>query len=198
MSANPFAFLQPLIDLEDKITELRQLGEEGGMDMASEIGSLSDKWENESRRLFDRLKPWERVQLARHPQRPQTNDYIDHICTDFVPLSGDRSFADDEAMACGMGRIDDIGCVVIGQQKGNDVHERRRCNFGMPHPEGYRKAIAKMRIADKFGLPIVCFINTPGAFPGVEAKEAWPELSHRRKHPRHVQPACAYRLHHHR
>lgn len=177
MSANPFAFMQPLIDLEDKINELRQLSNEGGMDMTAEITSLSDKFEGESRRLFDRLKAWERVQLARHPQRPQTTDYIDYLCTDYVPLAGDRSFADDEAIACGMGRIDDIGCMIIGQQKGTDVHERRRCNFGMPHPEGYRKAIAKMRIADKFGLPIVCLINTPGAFPGVEAEERGQSLA---------------------
>lgn len=169
--SNPFDFLDPLVELENKIAELEKLGESSGLDMSSEIGSLKTKLESESRRIFAGLTPWQRVQLSRHPLRPQTSDYIDHMVEDFVPLAGDRCFGDDEAIICGLGRIRGIDCMVIGQQKGKDVHERRRCNFGMPHPEGYRKAMLKMRLAERFNLPVVTLVNTPGAFPGVEAEE---------------------------
>jgi len=169
--SNPFDFLAPLIDLENKIAELEHLGESSKLDMTSEVASLQLKLESESRRIFAGLTPWQRVQLSRHPQRPQTSDYIDMMVQDFVPLAGDRAFGDDEAILTGLGRIADIGCMIIGQQKGKDVHERRRCNFGMPHPEGYRKAMLKMRMAEKFGVPVVCLVNTPGAYPGVEAEE---------------------------
>ena len=169
--SNPFDFLDPLIGLENKIAELEKLGDSSGLDMSSEVLSLRAKLESESRRIFAGLTPWQRVQLSRHPLRPQTTDYLDLMVEDFVPLAGDRCFGDDEAIIAGLGRIRGIGCMVIGQQKGKDVHERRRCNFGMPHPEGYRKAMLKMRIAEKFGLPVVCLVNTPGAFPGVEAEE---------------------------
>ena len=168
---NPFDFLEPLIDLENKIGELEQLGESSKLDMSSEIGSLQGKLVSESQRIFAQLTPWQRVQLSRHPLRPQTSDYIDHMVEDFVPLSGDRAFGDDEAIITGLGRIRGINCLIVGQQKGKDVHERRRCNFGMPHPEGYRKAMLKMRMAERFNLPVVCLVNTPGAFPGVEAEE---------------------------
>jgi len=169
--SNPFDFLEPLVELERKIGELEQLGESSKLDMTSELASLRLKLESETRRIFAGLTPWQRVQLSRHPQRPQTSDYIDLMVEDFVPLAGDRAFGDDEAILTGLGRIDGLGCMIIGQQKGKDVHERRRCNFGMPHPEGYRKAMLKMRMAEKFGVPVVCLINTPGAFPGVEAEE---------------------------
>jgi acetyl-CoA carboxylase carboxyl transferase subunit alpha len=139
--------------------------------MGPEIVSLREKLTRESRRTFAQLTPWQRVQLSRHPLRPQTSDYIDHMLEEFVPLSGDRMFGDDEAILCGIGRLGAHPVMVVGQQKGKDVHERRRCNFGMPHPEGYRKAMQKMRVAEKFSLPVVCLINTPGAFPGVEAEE---------------------------
>jgi len=168
---NTFDFLEPLVDLESKITELEQLGESSKLDMSSEMASLQAKLVSESQRLFAQLTPWQRVQLSRHPLRPQTTDYIDQMITDFVPLSGDRAFGDDEAIITGLGRIGGLNCMIIGQQKGKDVHERRRCNFGMPHPEGYRKAMLKMRMAERFNLPVVCMINTPGAFPGVEAEE---------------------------
>jgi acetyl-CoA carboxylase carboxyl transferase subunit alpha len=170
MSA-PFDFLDPLAKLQDKIDELRQLSESGGVDFAREVGGLEEKLAVESDRLFATLTPWQRVQLSRHPLRPQTSDYIGQCCADFVPLSGDRLYGEDEAIQCGLATIGGIRCMVIGQQKGKDVHERRRCNFGMPHPEGYRKAMLKMRLAERFALPVVCLVNTPGAFPGVEAEE---------------------------
>jgi acetyl-CoA carboxylase carboxyl transferase subunit alpha len=169
--SNPFDFLSPLIELEAKISELERLSESSGMDVAREIGSLKGKLAGETRRMFAELTPWQRVQLSRHPQRPQSSDYIDHMVEDFVPLAGDRAFGDDQAIICGMGMVGAHKCMIIGQQKGKDVHERRRCNFGMPHPEGYRKAMSKMRLAERFGLGVVCLINTPGAFPGVDAEE---------------------------
>jgi len=169
--ANPFDFLAPLVELEARIADLENLGQTSGLDMTRELGSMREKLGGESKRIFAGLSPWQRVQLSRHPLRPQTSDYVDHMIDEFVPLAGDRRFGDDEAILTGMGRLGDTAVMVIGQQKGKDVHERRRCNFGMPHPEGYRKAMAKMRIAEKFGLPIICLINTPGAFPGVEAEE---------------------------
>jgi acetyl-CoA carboxylase carboxyl transferase subunit alpha len=169
--SNPFDFLEPLIDLEAKIVELEQLGESTGLNMSGELASLREKLMRETRRVFAGLTPWQRVQLSRHPLRPQSSDYIDHMVDGFVPLAGDRMFGDDEAIICGMGEVGGHRCMIIGQQKGKDVHERRRCNFGMPHPEGYRKAMQKMRIAEKFGLAVICLINTPGAFPGVDAEE---------------------------
>ncbi len=175
--SDPFNFLDPLVGLEKKITELERLGEESGLDMTSEMASLHAKLEHESRRIFTSLDPWQRVMLSRHPSRPQTSDYIDHIVDDFVPLAGDRAFADDGAIICGLGTIDGIRCMVVGHQKGKDVYERSRCNFGCAHPEGYRKAILKMRLAEKFGLPIVSLINTPGAYPGIEAEERGQSLA---------------------
>jgi acetyl-CoA carboxylase carboxyl transferase subunit alpha len=169
--SNPFDFLESLVKLEEQISELEQLSTSSGVTVAPEVTSLRAKLAVESRALFATLTPWQRVQLSRHPLRPQASDYVDHMVEDFVPLSGDRRFADDEAIITGIGRLGDHAVMIVGQQKGKDVHERRRCNFGMPHPEGYRKAMAKMRIAEKFGLPIICLINTPGAFPGVEAEE---------------------------
>ncbi len=169
--SQPFDFLDPLVQLERQISELERLGESKGIDVASEVTSLKVKLEVETRRIFAGLTSWQRVLLSRHQQRPQASDYIDHMVEDFVPLAGDRAFGDDEAIITGLGRIRGIGCLIVGQQKGKDVHERRRCNFGMPHPEGYRKAMLKMRLAERFSLPVVCLINTPGAFPGVEAEE---------------------------
>jgi acetyl-CoA carboxylase carboxyl transferase subunit alpha len=169
--SNPFDFMEPLVRLEDKITELEQLAATTGVDTAREAASLRGTWAKESRRIFAGLTPWQRVQLSRHPLRPQTSDYVDLMLEDWVPLAGDRMFGDDEAILCGLGRLGDQPVMLIGQQKGKDVHERRRCNFGMPHPEGYRKAMLKMRLAEKFNLPVICLVNTPGAYPGVEAEE---------------------------
>ncbi len=168
---NAFDFLDPLLELEAKIADLEQAGQTSGVNMSTEIQSLREKLQLQSRKTFADLTPWQRVQMSRHPLRPQTSDYIDHIIQDFVPLAGDRGFGDDEAIVCGLGRLGERPVMVVGQQKGKDIHERRRCNFGMPHPEGYRKAIQKMRLAEKFSLPVLCLINTPGAFPGVEAEE---------------------------
>ena len=167
----PFDFLDPLLEIEHKIRELDQLASETGLAMDGEMESLRQKLAVMTRDTFNNLNPWQRVQLSRHPGRPQTSDYIDHMVTDFVPLAGDRAFADDQAIICGLGTIGDERVMIIGQQKGKDVHERRRCNFGSPHPEGYRKAMHKMRLAERFGLPIIALINTPGAFPGIGAEE---------------------------
>jgi len=169
--SNPFDFMDHLVELEQKIDELYGLSDTSGLDMSAEIESLKEKLEAETRRTFKELNAWQRVQLARHPLRPQASDYIDHMVEDFVPLAGDRSFADDHAIISGLGRIRGHACMVIGQQKGKDVHERRRCNFGSPHPEGYRKAMLKMRLAEKFALPVVTLINTPGAYPGIGSEE---------------------------
>ena len=175
--SQPFDFMDPLIALETKIQELTDLSEQSGLDMTSEVTSLREKLDQESRALFEHLTPWQRVQLSRHPQRPQTSDYIDHMVEDFVPLAGDRNFGDDAAIICGLGRIAGHRVMVIGHQKGKDVHELRKCNFGMPHPEGYRKAMLKMRLAEKFKLPIVTFINTVGAYPGIQAEERGQSLA---------------------
>lgn len=177
MSTNPFDFLEPLVELENKIEELSRLSDETGVEMGSEIESLTQKFEEKTRDLFDKLTPWQRVSLARHPLRPETSDYIDHVFEEFVPLSGDRLYGEDEAVICGLGRLDDQRCMIIGQQKGKDVHERNRCNFGSPHPEGYRKAMLKMRLAEKFDIPVVTMVNTPGAFPGVQAEERGQSLA---------------------
>jgi acetyl-CoA carboxylase carboxyl transferase subunit alpha len=168
--SNPFDFLKDLLLIKEDIQRLEERGQ-NGIDVTREIASLRTKYAERSVSLFAGLTPWQRVQLSRHPLRPQSSDYVDHMLEDFVPLAGDRRFADDEAILTGIGKLGDQPVMIIGQQKGKDVHERRRCNFGMPHPEGYRKAMAKMRIAEKFGLPIICLVNTPGAFPGVEAEE---------------------------
>ena len=168
--SNPFDFLKDLLLIKEDIQRLDERGQ-NGIDVTREIASLRTKYAERSVSLFADLTPWQRVQLSRHPLRPQSSDYVDHMLEEFVPLAGDRRFADDEAILTGIGTLGDQPVMIIGQQKGKDVHERRRCNFGMPHPEGYRKAMAKMRIAEKFGLPIICMVNTPGAFPGVEAEE---------------------------
>ena len=166
-----FTFLEPLTSLQTKIAELEGMAQTNGLDMSGEVASLREKWESESRRVFAALTPWQRVQLSRHPQRPQTSDYVDHMLSDVVPLAGDRMFGDDGAILCALGRLDERPVMLIGQEKGKDLAARRRCNFGMPHPEGYRKAMHKMRLAERFGLPVICLVNTPGAFPGVEAEE---------------------------
>jgi acetyl-CoA carboxylase carboxyl transferase subunit alpha len=169
--SSPFDFLAPLVDLEEQIKELEQTGQNTSVNTSAEVQSLREKFNAESQRILSALTPWQRVQLSRHPQRPQASDYIDNMVEEFVPLAGDRMFGDDEAVICGLGKLGGRPVMVVGQQKGKDVHELRRCNFGMPHPEGYRKAMAKMRIAEKFSIPVICLINTPGAFPGIEAEE---------------------------
>jgi acetyl-CoA carboxylase carboxyl transferase subunit alpha len=175
--SNPFTFLDHLVALETKIGELEQLAQARNVDMSAEIAGLRRTWADDSRRTFAELQPWQRVQLSRHPQRPQSGDYIAHMVEDFVPLAGDRVFGDDAAIITGLGRVAGRACLVVGQQKGKDIHERKRCNFGMPHPEGYRKALEKMRLAERFRLPVICLVNTPGAYPGVEAEERGQSLA---------------------
>jgi acetyl-CoA carboxylase carboxyl transferase subunit alpha len=158
-------FEQPLAQLVERLDELAAIGarEEAGR-VAEQIAKLKT-------RLYADLTPWQRVLLARHPRRPYTLDYIERIVNDFVELRGDRVFGDDPALVAGLGRIDDIRCAVIGHQKGRDTREKLARNFGMPHPEGYRKALRVMELAERFGLSVVCFVDTPGAYPGVGAEE---------------------------
>jgi acetyl-CoA carboxylase carboxyl transferase subunit alpha len=164
-------FEQPIAELEAKIEELRRL--EGGQDfdLLKEISALEQKSQTLTQSIFKNLTDWQISQLARHPQRPYLLDYVKHIFTDFTELHGDRAFADDAAIVGGLARIDGQSVMVIGQQKGRDTKEKIRRNFGMPRPEGYRKALRLMKMAERFNLPIVTFIDTPGAYPGIDAEE---------------------------
>ncbi len=163
-------FEQPIAELEAKIDELRHL-DGGGMDLIQEIAALEEKNKNLTESIFKSLTDVQIAQLARHSQRPYTKDYIKEIFTDFKELHGDRAFADDYAIVAGLARIDDQPVMVIGQEKGRDTKEKIKRNFGMPRPEGYRKALRLMKTAERFGLPIVTFIDTPGAYPGIDAEE---------------------------
>ncbi|MEA3406103.1 MAG: acetyl-CoA carboxylase carboxyltransferase subunit alpha [Pseudomonadota bacterium] len=163
-------FEQPIAELEAKIDELRHL-DGGGMDLIQELTALEDKSKSLTESIFKNLTDVQIAQLARHSQRPYTLDYIKEIFTDFKELHGDRAFADDIAIVGGLARIDGQSVMVIGQEKGRDTKEKIRRNFGMPRPEGYRKALRLMKTAERFGLPIVTFIDTPGAYPGIDAEE---------------------------
>ena len=165
-------FEKPIVELEKKIAELRTLSSKTGpMDLQKELKKLEEKLEELKKHTYANLTPWQRVQIARHPKRPYTLDYIQMIFKNFVELHGDRAFADDKAMICGFGYLDDEKILVIGHQKGRDAKENIFRNFGSAHPEGYRKALRFMRLAAKFRIPIVVFIDTPGAYPGVGAEE---------------------------
>ena len=164
-------FEQPLLDLENKIEELRSCAASEHLDFKSEIHILEEKCEVLRHQIYDNLTPWQRVAIARHPQRPYTLDYIQALCTDFVELHGDRTFSEDAAMVGGFAFFEGQPVVVLGQQKGRSVQESMRRNFGMPHPEGYRKALRLMKLAEKFRRPVLCFIDTPGAYPGIGAEE---------------------------
>lgn len=166
-----FDFEKPIIDLETEIEGLKKLSETQAVDVSSEIASLQRKLEEVRREIYGNLTPWQRVQIARHPQRPYTLDYVRLIMEEFVELAGDRFFADDQAIVGGIGRMDGRTIVVIGHQKGRDTRENLQRNFGSAHPEGYRKAHRLMRLAEKFAFPVVCFIDTPGAYPGIGAEE---------------------------
>jgi acetyl-CoA carboxylase carboxyl transferase subunit alpha len=157
--------------LEQQIEQLRQMRDQHGLDVTDELGVLEQKLDALREESYRNLTALERVQLARHPKRPYTLDYIDRIFSDFVELHGDRAFRDDEAIVCGWARIDGRSVMVIGHQKGRDMKENLRRNFGMPHPEGYRKALRLMQQAEKFGRPIITLIDTPGAYPGLGAEE---------------------------
>lgn len=171
MNLNYLDFEQPVADLQAKIDELRFSTQDSGVNLTTEIASLEGKIKALTEQIFARLTPWQIAQLARHPQRPYARDYIHGIFTEWEELHGDRHYADDPAIICGVARLDGRACVVIGQQKGRDAKERVYRNFGMPRPEGYRKALRVMKLAEKFNLPIVTFIDTPGAYPGIGAEE---------------------------
>jgi acetyl-CoA carboxylase carboxyl transferase subunit alpha len=166
-------FERPIIELEQKIQELKNLNgaKAKGVDLGHEIQLLENKVAQMRKQVYENLTPWQRVQMARHPKRPYTMDYISKCMTDFVELHGDRLFADDKALIGGFAKIDGIPVMVVGHQKGKDTKENLYRNFGSAHPEGYRKAIRLMQMADKFKLPILCFVDTPGAYPGVGAEE---------------------------
>ena len=171
MNLNFLEFEQPIAELEAKIEELRFVGDESAISITEEIERLQAKSRALTENIFSSLSAWQVAQLARHPQRPYTLDYVQRMFTDFEELHGDRAYADDPAIVCGVARLDGRPVVVIGQQKGRDTKEKIRRNFGMPRPEGYRKALRIMRLAERFRLPILTFIDTPGAYPGVGAEE---------------------------
>jgi acetyl-CoA carboxylase carboxyl transferase subunit alpha len=164
-------FEKPIAELEKKIQELRNFVSDKKIDLSSEVKRLEDKLEHLKKDTYTNLTAWQRVQLARHPQRPYTLDYIGMLMADFIELHGDRVFGDDKAMVCGFAKIDNQKVMVIGHQKGRDTKENLKRNFGCAHPEGYRKALRMMEMAQEFNLPIVVFIDTPGAYPGIGAEE---------------------------
>jgi len=164
-------FEQQVAELENKIDTLRFGQEDSAVDISEEIDRLAEKSRELTKSLYAKLTPWQISQVARHPQRPYTLDYIGHIFTDFVELHGDRAFADDKAIIGGMARFNGQPVVVIGHQKGRNTKENLLRNFGMPRPEGYRKALRLMKLAEKFRLPVFTFIDTPGAYPGIDAEE---------------------------
>jgi acetyl-CoA carboxylase carboxyl transferase subunit alpha len=164
-------FEKPILELERKVQELKAYSSEKKMDLSSEIKRLEEKLEKLKSQTYQGLSPWHRVQLARHPQRPYTLDYIGMIMTDFMELHGDRLFADDKAMICGLAKIDGVKIMVMGHQKGRSTKENIMRNFGCAHPEGYRKALRLMQMAEKYDIPVVALIDTPGAYPGIGAEE---------------------------
>ena len=164
-------FERDIVEVEAQIDKLLDLADRRGIDVAEEVKVLRTKLETLKERTYDNLRPMEQVQVARHPRRPYTLDYVQRIFTDWIELHGDRNFRDDEAVVGGWACLRGRSVMVVGQQKGRDMKENLRRNFGMPHPEGYRKALRLMRQAEKFGRPVVCFIDTPGAYPGIGAEE---------------------------
>lgn len=171
MNPNYLDFEQPIAELEAKIEELRLVGTDNELNITGEIGTLEEKCRALTASVFSNLTPWQIAQLARHPRRPYTLDYIREIFTDFDELHGDRHFADDAAIIGGIAELDGRPVMVIGHQKGREIHEKMHRNFGMPRPEGYRKACRLMEMAERFRLPILTFIDTPGAYPGIDAEE---------------------------
>lgn len=171
MNPNYLDFEQPIADLEAKIEELRMVGNDTDINITDEISRLKSKSVSLTENIFSDLKPWDVTRLARHPRRPYTLDYINMIFEDFDELHGDRRYADDPAIVGGTARIDDKPVMVIGHQKGREVREKVLRNFGMPRPEGYRKALRLMEMAERFKMPLLTFIDTPGAYPGIGAEE---------------------------
>ncbi len=167
-----FEFERPILELEKRLKDLQTISEEGKIDLSREIQAIADKIGNLKTEIFKSLEPWQIMQVARHLERPSTLDYVRFLCgEDFLELHGDRLFGDDPSIIAGFGKIGDQRCAIIGHQKGHDTNENLFRNFGMPHPEGYRKALRIMKMAESLSLPVVVFIDTPGAFPGIGAEE---------------------------
>jgi acetyl-CoA carboxylase carboxyl transferase subunit alpha len=164
-------FEQPIAELEHKIEELRFVQDDSAVDISQEIERLSKKSRDLTKEIYAKLNAWQISKVARHPQRPYTLDYVNAICTDFEEMHGDRAYADDPAIVGGLARFNGQSVMVIGHQKGRDTNDKIFRNFGMPRPEGYRKALRLMRLAEKFGIPLLTFIDTPGAYPGIGAEE---------------------------
>jgi acetyl-CoA carboxylase carboxyl transferase subunit alpha len=164
-------FEQPIAELESRIEELRYMQDDSALDISEEIARLTKKSQALTKEIYAKLTPWQVAQVARHPQRPYTLDYVQLLFTQFEELHGDRSFADDASIVGGLARFDGTPCMIVGQQKGRDTREKILRNFGMPRPEGYRKALRLMRLAEKFSLPLFTFVDTPGAYPGIDAEE---------------------------
>lgn len=171
MDLNFLEFERPIAELEAKIDELRYVGTDSDVNINEEVARLKKKSEELTKSIFAKLSAWQVAQVARHPMRPYTADYLEMLAPDFQELHGDRMYADDHAIIGGIGRLDGRAVMFIGQQKGRDTKERVRRNYGMPRPEGYRKALRLMRLAEKFSLPVVTLIDTPGAYPGIGAEE---------------------------
>jgi acetyl-CoA carboxylase carboxyl transferase subunit alpha len=164
-------FEKPIVELEKKISDMKEFAAGANLELSEEIESLQQKVEKMRHEIFSGLTRWQKVQLARHPRRPYTYDYISNMMTDFVELHGDRTFADDKAIVGGFGKLDSKPVMVVGQQKGRDTKQKLFRNFGMPHPEGYRKALRLFKLAEKFNKPVIVLVDTPGAFPGIGAEE---------------------------
>jgi acetyl-CoA carboxylase carboxyl transferase subunit alpha len=182
MSSYVLPFEKPILELEKKLAELRSFSENQDIDMASEVGRIEQKIQETKQKIYSGMSPWQKVQMARHPLRPYTRDYIGMMTTGFQELHGDRLFRDDRAIIGGVARFRGRAVMVLGTQKGRDTKSNLECNFGCPYPEGYRKALRLMKLADKFGMPILSLIDTPGAYPGLESEE------------RHVAEAIAVNL----
>ncbi|MGY8997546.1 MAG: acetyl-CoA carboxylase carboxyltransferase subunit alpha [Alphaproteobacteria bacterium] len=164
-------FERPIAELESKIKELRRLSDSDGVNIVEEVSRLEGKLDRLLVQSYGKLTPWQKTQVARHPERPHTSHYIEHLIEDFVPLAGDRLYGEDHALVAGMGSLDGRSVMIMGHEKGNDTESRVHHNFGMARPEGYRKAVRLMEMADRFGLPVVSLIDTSGAYPGIGAEE---------------------------
>ncbi len=171
MNPNYLDFEQPIAELEVKIEELRSVGDDNDLNISDEINKLSEKSAKLTEKIYSALSPWDIVRVARHPQRPYTLDYLSRIFTEFDELHGDRQFADDPAIVGGMAKLGATPVMVIGQEKGRSVNDKVKRNFGMPRPEGYRKALRLMEMAERFRLPVITLIDTPGAYPGIDSEE---------------------------
>ena len=175
-------FEKPLVEIQEKIARLEEFSKENGVDMTAQITDLQEQLKDKKTEIFENLTPWQRVSLARHPKRPYSLDYIERITTDFMELKGDRVYGNDEAIIGGFAKLDGAPVMILAHQKGRDLKERNQRNFGMAHPEGYRKALRLMKVAEKAKCPVLCIIDTPGAFPGIASEE------------RHVGEAIAVNL----